>query len=151
MGGGPVAMTAALLLAGFGVDSIMLETRPQREPVGSKSLCTQGDVLDVLERIGIGEKLVTEGVTWRLGRTYYRSHELFRITFPDREQAHFPPFVNIGQDRVEHWLERRVDAEPRTEIRYRHEVVGIANQPDQVTVTFHRAGGAETITGRYAI
>ncbi len=151
VGAGPVGMTAALLLARFGVESIMLESRSRRDPIGSKSLCIQGDVLEVLERVGIAENLVSEGVTWQLGRTYYRRHELFRITFPRTGQAHFPPFVNIGQDRVEYWLERRVRAEPLTSIRYRHRVVGISNHPDQVAVTVSRDGRTHTIAGRYAI
>ncbi len=151
VGAGPVAMTAGLLLARFGIESILLEAVPRRRPIGSRSLCTQRDVLDVLERIGIGEQLVAEGVTWKLGRTYYRHRELFRITFPESGQAHYPPFVNIGQDRIEHWLECRIASEALTEIRYRHEMVGIASNTDQVAVTVSKETGAETITGRYAI
>ena len=151
VGAGPVGMTAALLLARFGIESIILESRPRRDPTGSRSLCTQGDVLEVLDRVGIAEILVSEGVTWNLGRTYYRRHELFRITFPQDGQAHFPPFVNIGQDRVEHWLEERIRAQPLTAIRYRHEVVDISNRPDQVAVTVNLDGRPQAFTGRYAI
>ena len=150
-GAGPVGMAAALLLARQGVRSVILEARPRRAPVGSKSLCTQGDVLDILERIGIGERLVAEGVTWRLGRTYYGERELFRITFPDTGQAHFPPFINIGQDRVQHWLERGVTAEPLTEVRHRHAMTAIVNRSDRVEVAFDGAGRSGTISAGYAI
>ena len=151
VGAGPVGMAAALLLARFGVHTVILEAQPPQAPVGSKSLCTQGDVLDILERIGIGERLAAEGVTWRLGRIYYRERELLRITFPGTGYAHFPPFVNIGQDRVQHWLERGVTDEPRTEVRYRHRVTAIVNRPDRVEVTFDRGGRCGTIGGSYAI
>lgn len=151
VGAGPVGMTAGLLLAGFGIESIILESGSFGDPIGSRSLCTQGDVLEVLERVGISNNLMSEGVTWHLGRTYYRRHELFRITFPRTGREHFPPFVNIGQDRIEYWLERRVGAEPLTGIRYRHQVVGISNRPDGVRVTVLADGRTHTVTGRYAI
>lgn len=151
IGGGPVGMTAALLLARLGVRSIILEANRRGAPVGSKSLCTQRDVLDILERVGIGERLVDEGVTWRLGRTFFRDRELFRITFPETGQAHFPPFVNIGQDRIEHWLAAGVAAEPLTGIRYGRRVTEIANHPHRVEITFDHHGRSETITGRYAV
>lgn len=151
VGAGPVGLTAALLLARFGIESIIVESRPRRDPIGSRSLCMQGDVLEVLDRVGIAENLVAEGITWQLGRTYYRGHELFRITFPRIGQAHFPPFVNIGQDRVEYWLEKRVRAQPLTGIRYRHQVVDIYNHPDHVAVTVDLDGRTQHITGQYAI
>ncbi len=151
IGGGPVAMTAALLLARFGVESVMLEAKPERDPVGSKALCMQRDVLDILDRVEAGEQLVSEGVTWQRGRTYFRDHELFQITFHDPGRAHFPPFVNIGQDRTEFWLEQAVNRTPATEIRYGHQVTGIVNHESGVTVTAATAAGPVTVSGSYAI
>ena len=151
VGGGPVGMTAALLLAKFGVGSLILEATEQRDPIGSKALCMQRDVLDVLERVGVGDKLLEEGVTWTLGRTYYRDHELFQITFPEVGDNHFPPFVNVGQDRTEFWLEERVEAEPLVELRYGHPVTGLRQDAAGVTVTVDRAGEAVEIAADYLI
>lgn len=126
VGAGPVAMTTALLLANHGVASVMLEQAPERDPVGSKALCQQRDVLDIWARVGVGDELVARGITWDVGRTYYRDVELFQITFPDLGKAHYPGFVNIGQDVTERLLEEQVDASPHCEIRYGCEVVDIA-------------------------
>jgi 3-(3-hydroxy-phenyl)propionate hydroxylase len=150
VGGGPVAMTAALTLAGFGVSSLMLEANRERDPVGSKALCMQRDVLDILDRLGVADPLVDEGVTWSLGRTYYAEHELFQISFPEDFATHFPPFVNIGQDRTEHWLEQRVDTSDATELRYGHEVSAI-ERDDGVTITAATEEGEVTVSGEYAI
>ncbi len=151
VGGGPVGMTTALLLAKFGVDSVILEASDRRDPIGSKALCMQRDVLDVLERIGVGDKLLDEGVTWTLGRTFYRDNELFQITFPELGDNHFPPFVNVGQDRTEYWLETQVNSEPLVELRYAHAVTGLDQDDNGVTVTVETPQGATTIDGRYAV
>lgn len=153
VGAGPVGMTAALLLARFGVSSVMLESKSRRDAIGSKALCMQRDVLDVLERVraGLGEQLVTEGVTWRLGRTYYREHELFTITFPEADTAHFPPFVNIGQDRTEQLLEQAVAEQPLTGIGYDHTVDGLEDDGNRVTVRSQTPDGPLHLDTHYVI
>jgi len=151
VGGGPVGMTAALLLARYDIPSIILEARRQRDPIGSKALCMQRDVLDILERVGCGDKLLAEGVTWTLGRTYYREHELFQITFPEVGESHYPPFVNIGQDRTEHWLERAVEAQPLIDLRYGHRVVELAREGPHVALVVETIEGPTTIIGEYVI
>ena len=151
VGGGPVGMTAALLLARLGVASTIVESSEQRDPIGSKALCMQRDVLDVLERVGVGDMLMEEGVTWTLGRTYYREHELFQITFPEIGDNHFPPFVNVGQDRTEFWLEEQINAEPLIELRYGHRVTTIRQTSDSVTLGVETAGGESEITASYVI
>lgn len=151
VGGGPVGMTTALLLAKFGVASLILEASRERDPIGSKALCMQRDVLDVLERVGVGDKLLDEGVTWTLGRTYYRDNELFQITFPEVGDNHFPPFVNVGQDRTEYWLEERVAAEPLVELRYGNAVTGLSQDDESVTLLIDTAQGEATVTGHYVV
>ena len=41
VGNGPVGQTAALLLARWGIDCIVLDRRPQRDVIGSKAICQQ--------------------------------------------------------------------------------------------------------------
>lgn len=151
VGGGPVGMTAALLLARYEVPTIVLEASDQRDPIGSKALCMQRDVLDILERVGCGDRLLAEGVTWTMGRTYYRDHELFQITFPEVGDNHYPPFVNVGQDRTEHWLEQAVNEEPLIELRFGHRVTNIVQTPESVTVAAKTSTGTEEIGGAYVI
>lgn len=135
VGAGPVGMTAALLLARQGVPTTVLEAAPSRELVGSRSICVQGDVLDVLARAGVGAQVAEVGVTWTRGRTFYRSHPVGEITFPSSGDAAFPPFVNTPQTIVELLLEQQIGAESLVDLHYGHRVVGLTQDDDGVEVS----------------
>jgi 3-(3-hydroxy-phenyl)propionate hydroxylase len=135
VGAGPVGMTAALLLARQGVRVTVLEAAPSRELVGSRSICVQRDVLDVLERAGVGSQVADVGVTWTHGRTYYREHVVGEITFPEVGEAAFPPFVNTPQTIVELLLEQRIAEEPLVDLYYDQEVVALSQDDDGVSLS----------------
>ncbi|TMR98434.1 FAD-dependent monooxygenase [Nonomuraea basaltis] len=135
LGNGPVGQTAALLLARWAVPVILLDQRPHRDPVGSKAIVQQRDVLDVWEAVGAGRRIADEGLTWTVARTFYRDQELFNYTFADPGRSVFPPFVNISQTRTEEVLDQRIAAEPLIDVCWDHHVTGIAQ--DEQGVTLH--------------
>ncbi|WP_446210059.1 FAD-dependent monooxygenase [Micromonospora sp. IBSANI012] len=151
IGAGPVGQTAALLLARWGVPVTVLDARPSRDEVGSKAICQQRDVLDVWEAVGAGRSIAEAGVTWERARTYHRDAELFCLTFADRGRSPFPPFVNVSQCYTERVLDQRIAATPAIEVRWGHEVTGISQDANGVTVTCRTGDGERRVRTPYVL
>ena len=134
LGAGPVGQSTALLLARWGVPTIVLDQRPERDVIGSKAICQQRDVLDVWESVGAGRQIADEGVTWTTARTFHRDAELFATGFAEPDRPAFPPFVNISQTRTEQILDERIAGEPLVDLRWDHRVVDVTQDAAGVTV-----------------
>jgi 2-polyprenyl-6-methoxyphenol hydroxylase-like FAD-dependent oxidoreductase len=151
VGAGPVGLATALLLARWQVPSIVLEASSRPDSVGSRAICFQRDVLEIFDRIGCAEPMVAEGVTWTTGRTYYRDHELFSVSFPAPETGALPPWINISQASVENYLRRRVADEPLIDIRYGYVVTGLRQYADRVEADADGPGSPVTLAGSHLV
>ena len=156
LGAGPVGQTAALLLARWGLSVVVLDARPERDPIGSKAICQQRDVLDVWDAVGVGAEIARRGVTWTTARTFHRDAELFSFTFADRGRSPFPPFVNVSQCETEALLDERIAASPLVDVRWGHRVTGIdqdgsADGDGGVTVTCETPDGEVRVRGSHAV
>jgi pentachlorophenol monooxygenase/3-(3-hydroxy-phenyl)propionate hydroxylase len=129
----------------------LLDARPARDVIGSKAICQQRDVLDVWEAVGAGAKVAAEGVTWTQARTFYGQRELFCVEFQDRGRSAFPPWVNLSQSRTEQILDERIAASPLIECWWDHEVVGIDQADEGVTITCRGSRGATSFRVPYVV
>jgi 3-(3-hydroxy-phenyl)propionate hydroxylase len=151
IGNGPVGETAALLLARWRIPVIVLDGRPGRDMIGSKSICQQRDVLDVWEAVGVGRQLADEGVTWSVARTYYKNRELFSVTLVDAGQSGFPPFINISQSRTEEVLAAKMADNPLIEVRWGHEVTTIKQDESGVCLNCNTVDGEVKVRAPYVV
>jgi len=153
-GAGPVGLAAALLLARWRVPSVLLEADEHPSRRGSRAICFQRDVLDIFDRVGCARDMLAEGVTWTTGRTFYRSRELFAITFPDPGASALPPWINISQASVERHLHALAEAEPLIDLRPSAVVTGLTSGDGSVEVTTQataRGPAATVIRGSHLI
>ncbi|MFY2859934.1 FAD-dependent monooxygenase [Mycobacterium sp. THU-M104] len=151
LGNGPVGQTTALLLARWGIPVVVLDARAQRDPIGSKAICQQGDVLEVWDAVGIGRQVADEGITWERARTFYRDRELFERMLPDRGESPFPPFVNISQTRVEELLDAQLTGNALVDVRWGHAVQNVSQDQRGTLITCATANGPIVIEADYCV
>jgi 3-(3-hydroxy-phenyl)propionate hydroxylase len=142
-GAGPVGLVTALLLARWGVPSTVLEAAPGRDVSGSRAICLQRDVLEIFDRIGCAAPMLAEGVTWSVGRTFYRDHELFATVFPDPGCSSLPPWINLSQGSTERYLLDAVKASPLVDLRFDHRVVALTQDRAGVKIEVATGGGRQ--------
>jgi 3-(3-hydroxy-phenyl)propionate hydroxylase len=121
---------------------LVLDARPRRDPVGSKAMVQQRDVLDVWASVGAGA-IADEGLTWRRARTFHRDRELFCIEFGTGDR----PFVNISQARTEAILDELMTANPRIDVRWGVEATEVEQDEGGVTVAGFRVPYAIAAAG----
>jgi len=109
-----------------------LEAEPEPRRQGSRACCIQGDVVEILDRIGVGTQIAAEGVHWRVGRTYVGGRELFHTEY--RRNGRFPAWVNLSQYRTQQLMLDRIGAEPVTSVRWSHRITGGSQDDDGVTL-----------------
>ena len=76
VGAGPVGLALAIDLAQRDVPVVLLDDA-DRIGEGSRGICWSKRTLEILDRLGIGERLVAHGVTWKLGKVFYGDELLF--------------------------------------------------------------------------
>lgn len=126
VGAGPIGLTLALRLASAGVRSTILEAAPELIKQGSKACLIQGDVLEILDKVGCAAPIAQTGIAWTVARTYVRDKEIRALEYP--AGPGFGPFINISQYRIEQVLLDAVEAEPLCDLRWGHEVVGVREE-----------------------
>jgi 3-(3-hydroxy-phenyl)propionate hydroxylase len=141
-GGGPIGLATALDLARHGVPSVIVE-RSNTVSDGSRAICWAKRTLEILDRLGTGERMMQKGVVWNVGKVYFGPDPEPLYSFdllPDKEQQ-YPAFINLQQYYAEEYLIDRLADYPAADIRWQNEVVGVDNGPDRVTVTVRTPAG----------
>jgi 2-polyprenyl-6-methoxyphenol hydroxylase-like FAD-dependent oxidoreductase len=149
VGAGPVGLALAARLATMGIHSVLFDKSPHLLKKGSKACLIQGDVLEVLDKVGCADRISDEGIHWRIAHTYIRDVEMITQHFPER--TGFGQFVNISQYRIEQELAQFVGMSPYADIRWSHEVTAIAQDRNAVTLSVTTPQGEQQLSFAYVV
>jgi 3-(3-hydroxy-phenyl)propionate hydroxylase len=134
VGAGPIGLALAIDLAQQGVASILLDDN-NVVSVGSRAICWSKRSLEIMDRLGIGQRALDKGVTWRVGRTYHRSQEVWHFDLLPEDGHRMPAFVNLQQYYVEEYLVQRAQEFPQLiDLRWKNRVAGITQAPDHIAL-----------------
>ncbi len=150
VGAGPIGLAMALELANHGVPSTVLDDN-NVVSVGSRAICWSKRSLEILDRIGVGGRCLQKGVTWKVGRTYYRDDEVFSFDLLPEDGHKMPAFVNLQQYYVEEYLIDAAQANPLVEIRFRNRVSDVVRTGDTVRAEIETPEGNYELEADYLI
>jgi 3-(3-hydroxy-phenyl)propionate hydroxylase len=144
VGAGPVGLAAAIDLGLRGVPAVLLDDS-DRIGEGSRGICWSKRTLEILDRYGIGEALVAQGVTWKLGKVFRGDELVFSFDLLPEDGHKMPAFINLQQFYLEKALVDRALALDGIDLRWRNRVVALERRNDGVRLTI------ETPDGPYAL
>ena len=134
VGAGPVGLTAAIDLAQQGVPVVLLDD-DNRLSTGSRAICFAKRTLEIFDRLGCGQRMVDKGVTWNLGKVFFHDEPVYGFNLLPEAGHRRPAFINLQQYYVEGYLFERARALPNLEIRWKHQVTGLEQTADGVSLT----------------
>ncbi len=150
VGAGPVGLAMALELASHGVASVVLDDN-DRVSVGSRAICWSKRSLEILDRLGVGERCVEKGVTWKVGRTFHGEREVFSFDLQPEPGDKMPAFVNLQQYYIEQFLIERAQASDLVDLRFRNRVESVSDKANFVDIEIETPDGAYHLQAEYLI
>ena len=140
VGGGPVGLALATDLGVRGVPCVVVDGKAEFGE-GSRGLCYAKRTLEVLDRLGIGERAVAKGVTWQLGKVFHREELLYEFNLLPESGHKMPAFINLQQYYLEQFLYERCHELPDVNLRFQNKCVGVEVFPDHARIRLETPDG----------
>ena len=133
VGAGPVGLCVAIDLARHGIECVLID-EDDKTAEGSRAICFAKRSLEILDRLGVGQRAVAKGVVWNVGKVFLREHQLYQFDLLPESGHKRPAFINLQQHHLERFLIERLN-ETRVDVRWRSRVTGVTARSDGVSVT----------------
>ncbi|MCP5081131.1 MAG: FAD-dependent oxidoreductase [Alphaproteobacteria bacterium] len=151
IGAGPIGLAMAIDLAQRGVASVLLDDN-NVVSVGSRAICWAKRSLEILDRLGVGERMVEKGVTWKLGRLYRGDAEVYNFDLLPEAGHQMPAFINLQQYYVEEYLIERCRQFPDLiDLRFKNKLEDLSQTGDGVRARFETPDGPYELEASYLI
>jgi len=145
VGAGPVGLAAAADLALRDVPVVVLDD-DHMVSVGSRAICWAKRTLEIFDRLGCGEPIAHQGVSWNTGKVFHRDELVYQFDLLAEHGHHRPAFVNLQQYYVEDHLVERVSSLPAADLRWMNKVVGVTPQAERVLLRIDTPDGDYALT-----
>jgi 3-(3-hydroxy-phenyl)propionate hydroxylase len=134
VGSGPSGMVTALELARHGVASVVLSAELQFSQ-GSRAICFTRRSMEILQQVGVADRMTEGGLPWRFGNSFYRGQRVFRMEAPHDPDDRFFPIINVQQQYMEEYLHDACKANPLIDFRWGNQVVQVEQQDGYARIT----------------
>ncbi len=148
VGAGPVGLTAALSLAHFGIETIVLEIRDCVSD-GSRATCISRRSLEILDHVGPGPAITAKGIWWYSGSTFFRDKKVFSLEMAHSNTDKHPPFLNMQQCVFEQFLVDACLANERIDLRWLSKVIDLTQHDEAVALEVETPEGTYPLEAQY--
>jgi 3-(3-hydroxy-phenyl)propionate hydroxylase len=152
VGGGLTGLTLAADLALRGIQAIVLD---DDNTVGVRGASSRGMVyaqktLEIMDRLGIAERMIAKGVVWSVGKTLSGERIVYSFNRDQGNTSTQPPFVNLQQFYLEWFLVDRLQELGAT-VRWNNKVTRISGPDGPVRLSVETAAGNYEIEADWVV
>ncbi|CZF82750.1 FAD-dependent oxidoreductase [Grimontia marina] len=150
IGGGPAGLSMAIDLAKQGVESVILDDN-NTVSVGSRAICFAKRTLEIMNRYGCAERMVSKGITWKRGKVFFGDEKVYEFDLLPEKHHKLPAFINLQQYYFEEYLVDVIETLSEVDLRWKNNVQVVDAQTDINLLTVDTPDGTYQISCDYLI
>lgn len=150
VGAGPAGLSAAIDLAMHGIQCVVIDDN-NTVSVGSRAICFAKRTLEICDRYQTGERMVDKGVTWNLGKVYWKDNLVYEFNLLPEEDHKMPAFINLQQYYFEEYMIERCDQLDEIDLRWLSKVSNIQTENDKTLLDVTTQDGTYQLSCDYMI
>ena len=148
VGAGPVGLALAIDLAQREIPVVLLDN-DNTLSTGSRAICFAKRTLEIFDRLGCGDRMVEKGVSWNVGKVFFKEEQIYSFDLLSEAGHERPAFINLQQYYVEGYLAERAARLPRIDLRWKNKVTGVEQHDDHVSLTIETPDGPYRLEADY--
>jgi 3-(3-hydroxy-phenyl)propionate hydroxylase len=150
VGAGPIGLAAALDLADRGIPAVVLDDN-DTVSIGSRAVCYAKRPLEILDRLGCGDRLVAKGVSWQVGKVFVRDELAYQFDLLPEADHKMPAMINLQQYYLEEAMIDAARKSGKVDLRWRHKLISLNQAGDHVELTVETPNGVFTMQADWVI
>lgn len=140
IGAGPIGLTAALDCAKRDIPCVILDDN-NTVSIGSRAVCYAKRPLEILDRLGVGRQMVDRGISWKVGKVFFKDDLVYTFDLLPEEHHQMPAMINLQQYYLEEYMVAACDANPLIDLRWKHKLLSLSQVDDHATLSVETPDG----------